>query len=80
MAQHPHVGGWVSRGAPLLAISPWAEANRGDPTFAAQTSIARFIKDNWSLGRIGGGSLDTVTNLIDNMFNFIPSTPPNPQP
>jgi phospholipase C len=62
---------------PLLVVSPWAKANFIDHTFTIQTSITRFIEDNWNLGRIGGGSFDAIANPIDNMFNFAPATPPN---
>jgi phospholipase C len=62
---------------PLLVISPWAKANFVDDTFTIQTSITRFIEDNWTLGRIGGGSFDAIANPINNMFNFVPTTPPN---
>jgi phospholipase C len=86
----PVLGGPNSNGAPvngrcspgvrtpLLVISPWAQSNYVDHTFTVQTSIARFIEDNWSLGRLGGGSFDSIANPINNMFNFAPSTPPNP--
>ena len=62
---------------PLLVISPWAQANYIDHTLTTQTSITRFIEDNWALGRIGGGSFDTTANSINSMFNFGPSTAPN---
>jgi phospholipase C len=65
---------------PLLVISPWAKANFIDSTLTIQTSITRFIEDNWNLGRIGGGSMDSIANPINNMFNFAPSTPPNATP
>lgn len=63
---------------PLLVISPWANANYVDHTFTIQTSITRFIEDNWSLGRIGGGSFDAIANPINAMFNF--SNPNGPPP
>ena len=62
---------------PLLVISPWSKANFVDHTLTTQTSITRFIEDNWSLGRLGGGSFDATANPITNMFNFVPSTAPN---
>jgi phospholipase C len=64
---------------PLLVISPWAKANYVDSTLTDQTSILRFIEDNWSLGRIGGGSFDALANPITNMFNFTNASgaPPN---
>ena len=55
---------------PLLVISPWAKPNYVDHTFTIQTSIIRFIEDNWNLGRIGGGSFDAIANPINSMFNF----------
>jgi phospholipase C len=37
----------------------------------SQTSVVRFIEDNWLGGeRIGQGSFDAVTNSITNMFDF----------
>ncbi len=62
---------------PLMVISPWARANYVDHTFTIQTSIIRFVEDNWNLGRIGGGSFDAIAGPINNMFNF---TSPNGQP
>jgi phospholipase C len=62
---------------PLIVISPWAKQNFVDHTLTIQTSITRFIEDNWTLGRIGTGSLDSVANPITNMFNFVPMVPPN---
>jgi phospholipase C len=63
---------------PLLVISPWSRANHIDHTFTMQTSITRFIEDNWNLGRIGGGSFDAIANPINAMFNFTnPNGPPS---
>ena len=62
---------------PLMVISPWAKPNYVDHTLTDQTSILRFIEDNWSLGRIGQGSFDALANSLDNMFNFTPTTPQN---
>jgi phospholipase C len=39
--------------------------------------VLRFIEDNWSLGRIGGGSFDAIAGSIRSMFNFTQSTPQN---
>jgi phospholipase C len=56
---------------PLLVISPYARYNFVDHTMTDQTSILRFIEDNWLDGqRIGAGSFDSIANSIDNMFNF----------
>jgi phospholipase C len=56
---------------PLLVISPWARKNFVDHTMTDQSSILRFIEDNWLGGkRLGAGSFDTIANPIDNMFEF----------
>ena len=55
---------------PLLVISPWAKINFVDGTLTDQSSILRFIEDNWNLGRIGGGSYDALSGSLLNMFNF----------
>jgi phospholipase C len=52
---------------PLLLISPWVDANSIDHHRTNQTSILRFIEDNWQVGRIGGGSFDsTAPPLLTN--------------
>jgi len=57
---------------PLLIISPYAKANSIDHTLTDQTSVLRFIEDNWLGGeRIQpGASFDTIAGPIDNMFDF----------
>jgi phospholipase C len=56
---------------PLLVISPWARHNYVDSVATDQTSILRFVEDNWLGGtRIGHGSFDTITNSIEQMFDF----------
>jgi len=56
---------------PLLVVSPWAKANFVDHTVTDQTSLIRFVEDNWLNGqRIGNGSFDTIANSIANMFDF----------
>ena len=36
-----------------------------------QTSILRFVEDNWLDGqRLGGGSFDAVAGSLDRMFDF----------
>jgi phospholipase C len=63
---------------PLLVISPWARHNYVDHTLTDQTSLLRFVEDNWVAGkRLGGGSFDAITNTIDNMFNFEREQPGN---
>jgi phospholipase C len=56
---------------PLLVISPWARPNFVDHTITDQTSVLRFIEDNWLVGqRIGQGSFDAIANSITQMFDF----------
>lgn len=56
---------------PLLVVSPWARENMVDHSITDQSSITRFIEDNWLSGkRIGGGSSDAQAGRIDGMFDF----------
>jgi phospholipase C len=56
---------------PLMVISPYAKANFVDHSLTDQSSIIRFVEDNWLDGqRIGNGSFDAIAGPIDTMFNF----------
>jgi phospholipase C len=56
---------------PLMLLSPYAKANYVDHTLTDQTSIIRFIEDNWLGGRrIGNGSFDSIAGSVNNMFDF----------
>lgn len=55
---------------PFLVISPYAKENLVDHTVIDQSSVVRFIEDNWGLPRIGNGSFDAFAGSILNMFNF----------
>jgi len=55
---------------PLLVISPFARRNFVDHTLSDQSSVLRFIEDNWGTGQIGGGSFDQIAGSLLNMFNF----------
>lgn len=57
---------------PLLLISPFAKENFVDDTFTIQTSIMRFIEDNWGLGQVGGDSFDATAGSLMSMFDFSP--------
>lgn len=62
---------------PLVVISPFAKQNFVDRTLTDQTSILRFIEDNWKLGRIGDQSFDALAGSLSNLFNFTgPAAPP----
>jgi phospholipase C len=55
---------------PLLVISPWSKANHVDHTLTDQTSVLKFVEDNWGLGRIGDYSFDSKAGSLDSMLNF----------
>jgi phospholipase C len=63
---------------PMLVISPFAKRNFVDHTVADQSSMLRFIEDNFNLGRIDatpksvaqGGSFDQVAGSLDSLFDF----------
>jgi phospholipase C len=55
---------------PMLVVSPYAKVNFVDHTTTDQSSAIRFIEDNWSLGRVGGGSFDEIAGPLTNMFDF----------
>jgi phospholipase C len=54
---------------PLLVISPWSKTNAVDHTLTDQSSITRFVEDNWSLPRISG-SFDAVAGSLNGLFDF----------
>jgi phospholipase C len=55
---------------PLMLISPYAKPNYVDNTLTEQSSILKFLEQNWSLGSIGPGSEDVDSGSVDNMFEF----------
>lgn len=55
---------------PFLVISPYARENYVDSSLADQSSILRFIQDNWDLGRLGGASMDVYAGSIETMLDF----------
>ncbi|MBS0464472.1 MAG: alkaline phosphatase family protein [Proteobacteria bacterium] len=72
-ARTPHAQGRCGYGPrlPLLVISPWARRNFVDHALTDQTSILRFIEDNWLHGeRVGQGSFDALAGTLDNLFDF----------
>jgi phospholipase C len=69
------MGGYQARAGygprlPLLVISPFARRNYVDHLITDQSSILRFIEDNWSLGRIGDFSFDARAGTLEGMFDF----------
>ncbi len=56
---------------PLLVVSPYSKVNFVDNTVTDQSSILRFVEDNWLGGqRIGNGSFDAFAGSLNNMFDF----------
>ncbi|MFI5587544.1 phospholipase C [Amycolatopsis sp. NPDC051758] len=55
---------------PLLVISPYSKVNHVDHTLTDQTSVLKFIEDNWFAGRIGDSSFDARANSLSGMFDF----------
>jgi phospholipase C len=55
---------------PLLVISPFARKNFVDHTTTDQSSILRFVEDNWLGGQRITGSFDALAGSIAGMFDF----------
>jgi phospholipase C len=68
----PHAQGRCGYGPriPLLVISPFARQNFVDHSMTDQSSIVRFIEDNWLGGQRILGSFDALAGPINNMFDF----------
>jgi phospholipase C len=64
---------------PLLVVSPWARQNYVDHTLTDQSSVLRFIEDNWHLGRLGKQSMDAGAGSLLGMFDFDEHHPRAPQ-
>jgi phospholipase C len=61
---------------PLLVISPWAKPGFVDHTLTDQSSIVKFVEDNWSVPRISG-SFDAIAGSLTSMFDFGGTHPDN---
>jgi phospholipase C len=55
---------------PLLVVSPFARTNFVDHSTTDQTSVLRFVEDNWDLGRIGDASFDAKAGSLAGLFDF----------
>jgi phospholipase C len=63
---------------PMIIVSPWAKSNFVDHTLTDQSSIIHFVEDNWLGGeRIGQGSFDAISGVINNAFDFSGATLPS---
>jgi phospholipase C len=58
---------------PLIVISPYAKTNYVDHHQTDQSSITRFIEDNWFTGRIGDSSFDARAGSLSNLFDYTSS-------
>ena len=55
----------------FMVVSPWAKSNYVSHAVIDQSSVVKFIEDNWLGGqRLGGGSFDAVAGPINDMFDF----------
>jgi phospholipase C len=54
---------------PFLVISPFAKQNVVDHTLTDQSSVTKFIEDNWKLGTIDG-SFDKIAGSLNGLFDF----------
>jgi phospholipase C len=55
---------------PMLVISPYSKTNYVDHTRTDQTSILKFVEDNWGTGRIGDSSFDARAKPLTGMLDF----------
>ncbi|MEA2354777.1 MAG: phospholipase, partial [Solirubrobacteraceae bacterium] len=56
---------------PLLVISPYAKANYVDHATTDQTSILKFIEDNWGTGaNPDATAFDHKAGSLNGMFDF----------
>jgi len=55
---------------PFLVISPFAKRNYVDHRVTDQSSIIRFVEDNWGVSRVGGGSTDAIAGTLNGFFDF----------
>ena len=55
---------------PLLVLSPYAKTNDVDHTLTDQTSVLRFIEDNWLGGQRIDGSYDHLDGSLDGLFRW----------
>jgi phospholipase C len=53
-----------------LVISPFSKVNAVDHSITDQTSILRFIEDNWNTGRIGDSSFDALVGSLNGLLDF----------
>jgi phospholipase C len=62
---------------PFLVVSPFAGQNVVSHTFIDQSSVVKFIEQNWSLPALGNGAADNAAGSLDTLFDF--QAPPAPK-
>jgi phospholipase C len=55
---------------PLMVISPYAKQNYVDNNLTDQSSIIKFVEQNWGLNPVSSTSMDNVAGSLDGMFDF----------
>jgi phospholipase C len=55
---------------PFIVISRYARSNYVDHRVLQQSSVLRFIEDNWKLGRLGDQSFDADAASIEPLFGW----------
>ncbi|HEX3334508.1 MAG TPA: alkaline phosphatase family protein, partial [Acidimicrobiales bacterium] len=55
---------------PFLVVSPFAGQNVVSNSFIDQSSVVKFIEQNWSLPAMGNGAADGPSGSLDSLFNF----------
>jgi phospholipase C len=55
---------------PLLVVSPYSKVNKVSHALTDQSSVIKFIEDNWHTGRIGDHSFDATAGSLTSMFDF----------
>ncbi|MFL6078249.1 MAG: phospholipase C [Mycobacteriales bacterium] len=81
----PVAGGYADRCGfgprlPLLVVSPYTRTNYVDHSVTDQTSVLRFIEDNWHTGRIGDTSFDAKAGRLDGYGGLLDFTHPHLRP
>ena len=62
---------------PFLVVSPWSKSNSVSSSVIDQSSVVKFVEQNWSLPALGNGAADARAGSIMPMFSFNAKTPPN---
>ena len=60
---------------PLLVISPWAKQNYVDHNFTDQSSVIKFIEENWGINGLGDNAFESLSGLTLSGGQNPPTTP-----